>query len=108
MNAIIPRLKPLRQRRRSLSGTSEFAHAVFLSGDGGTAAVRGEDQRSDASGAANGAGGHDHVSQVSGGNNFLTSLNSSAGLTIEPRQENFSVNIRQQVLLVAKGPNSPF
>lgn len=83
MNAIIPRFSlsdsvggPDRARL-----SRRFANAVFLSGDRGTAAVRGEDQRFDASRAAEGAGGHHRVSESSGGSRFLTTLNLSRGLT---------------------------
>lgn len=95
MNAIIPRFKPLRQRRRSRSGTRvccrKLAKAFlffvfFLSGDGGTAAVRAEDQRSDASGAADGAGGHHRVPEGSGGDRSHTPSNMSPAQTFQLRR----------------------
>lgn len=86
--------KPLRQRRRSPSGTrvccrklaKAFFFFNFLSGDGGTAAVRAEDQRSDASGAADGAGGHHRVPEGSGGDRSHTPSNVSPALTFQLRR----------------------
>lgn len=58
----------------------------FLSGDGGTAAVRAEDQRSDASGAADRAGGHHRVPEGSGGDRSHTPLNVSPAQTFQLRR----------------------
>lgn len=70
MNAVIPRFLNLSGSVGGPDGprvcAGKLANLASLSGDRGSAAVRGEDQRSDASGAPKGAGGHDHVSQSSG------------------------------------------
>jgi len=65
--------------RCSLSVDRRCPASSVLSGDGGASAVRGEDQRPDASGAAAGTGGHHHLSESSGEKGLFARRRSDTG-----------------------------